>query len=752
MDELTKEFLAESQEGLERMELCLTELEKRPDDSELLSEIFRTVHTIKGTTSFLGFARLQALAHTGEGLLGALRDGKIAVTSELINGLLDLLDGLRRILRLIETTGIEGERSTDDDSGLIALLAKLRAGETALPVNRGPASHQRGPIDESQAGSLARPGQVAGRTFTATDRAPGTADLTSDLSAKDRTLRIDVEVLNRMMNLVGELVLTRNQILQSAPGAQGFPELVRRLNNVTSELRESVRQARMQSVGHIFGKFPRMVRDLARTCGRRVRIEFEGQETGLDKSLLEAIRDPLAHAVRNAIDHGIEPPEQRTLAGKPAEGVVRLRAFRQSGSVVIEVIDDGAGISTERVLAKAIERGLLMPGQAASMTEREALQTVFVAGFSTAKEVTSVSGRGVGLDVVRVNVERVGGSVEVESHVGAGTTVRLRVPLTLAIVPALVVRSGGQSFVLPQNSLVELAYVPPRDAEAAVERMGAAELYRLREELLPLVWLDRLLELEQNTSTEAHGFYIAVLESEGRRFGLVVDDLQAPEEIVVKPLSGRLGEIGVFSGATVLGNGKLAMILDVAAVAVRAGMRPAPEAAIANGNSEPEPDSAAGVEQTQVNMERSMVICESWKRGSAPGCNPARMAMPLSAVERIERVPLRRIEYAGGRPVLQYGGELLPLEDDDGALTEMEATADAMATVLICLRPGAHAMRRMGIVVRRVLEVSAGTLLTANEDLYADQLAMVQHRVVAMHRGFAEPARTPATATLQEVA
>ncbi len=474
MEDLTQEFLAESREGLERMELCLTELERRPEDGELVAEIFRAVHTIKGTTGFLGFGRLQALAHAGESLLAALRDGRVATSGPVISGLLELRDGLQAILQVIETRGSEGERHTDDDQELIAWMAELQAGRMSPRYLRAPSTG---------------PGQVVGHPA-------GTAAV-----VHEKTLRIDVEVLNRMMNLVGELVLTRNQILQCSPGDGSFPELARRLNGVTTELRESVMQARMQPVGTLFSKFPRVVRDLALTCGRRVRLEFEGQETELDKSLLDAVRDPLTHAVRNAVDHGIEPAEERVRSGKPAEGVVRLRAFQHSGSVVIEVIDDGAGIRTERVLAKAMERGLVTTEQAESMTEREALQLLFTAGFSTAKEVTSVSGRGVGMDVVRANVERVGGSVELESRAGQGTTLRMRVPLTLAIVPALVVESGGQSFALPQGSLVELAHVPRAEAETAIERIGSTELYRLREELLPLVRLDRLLGLEPGVSS-----------------------------------------------------------------------------------------------------------------------------------------------------------------------------------------------------------------------------------------------------------
>jgi two-component system chemotaxis sensor kinase CheA len=496
-----------------------------------------------------------------------------------------------------------------------------------------------------------------------------------------------------------------------------------------------------------------MVRDLGRTCGRQVRIEFEGQETGLDKSLLEAVRDPLTHAVRNAVDHGIEPPDVRMLAGKPVEGVVRLRAFHQSGSVVIEVIDDGAGISTEQVLAKALERGLATPEQAASMTQREALQMLFVPGFSTARKVTNISGRGVGLDVVRANVEQVGGSVELESHLESGTTVRMRVPLTLAIVPALVVRSGGQSFALPQNALVELVYMARRDAESQIERIGASELYRLRDSLLPLVWLDLLLDLEQSAGTELQGFYIAVLESEDRRFGLVVDDLKPPEEIVVKSLSAVLREIGLFSGATVLGNGTLALILDVAEAGARAGVRPAVEA-VKVVEATAKLEAAGRVGQAQIAMATSVVIYETWKRGFGEDRRGARMAMPLSAVERIESVPIAEIEYAGGRPVLQYGGELLPIEDEDEVLLEMAAAnkpgdAGPAATILICLRSGEHASKRVGVVVRRVVGVSPGTLLAATAEVCAEPLAMVKDRVTTLHRDFVGQSAPPA---LQEVA
>lgn len=727
VDELTKEFIAESQEGLDRMERCLTELEMRPDDAGLLGEIFRAVHTIKGTTGFLGFDRLEKLAHAGEHLLGSLRDGRLEVNSDLISGLLRLMDGLRSILVLIEETGSEGTRAGDEDGELIAELASLNGQVPAeLPEIEAP---QIALVDTTKSEGAA---PVASNRGASPALQP---TVVTEKASADKTLRIDVDVLNRMMNLVGELVLTRNQMLQSGMEAANFPELARRLDSVTADLRETVMQARMQPVGNLFGKFPRMVRDLARTCGREVRVEFSGQETGLDKSLLEAIKDPLTHAVRNAVDHGIESPADRVLAGKSAEGCLRLKAFHQSGSVVIEIEDDGAGIPIERVLQKAIERNLVTPEDAAGMSEREALQLIFLPGFSTAAAVTTVSGRGVGMDVVRANVEKVGGSVEVESRRGVGTTLRLRVPLTLAIVPSLVVKSGGQAFALPQSTLVELVDIPKREFAQVVQRIGSSELYRLRERLLPMVWLDRLLGLEADNPDQSKGHYLAVLEAEGCRYGLVVDDLMSPEEIVVKPLSPVLREIGLFSGATVLGNGTLALILDIGATAARAGVKPIEEDVTGIGAGE-----AAVLEDAGI----SFLIFEDRLR--------ERTALPLDVVERIESVPLGQIEYAGGRPLLQYRGELLPLRDEGSVLMELESARQAgeevMVTVLICGDAGVAGAQRGGMVVRQVLDVSTGTLIDQGEATQGMELALVKEKLTQVHREFGVKAK----AAWQEVA
>src|SRR5580658_521696 len=491
MDELTREFLIESQEGLDRMERCLTDLEERPQDTDLLGEIFRSVHTIKGTTGFLGFKRLEKLAHAGENLLGLLRDGKLTADRPIITGLLQLLDGLRAILKIIEAEDGEG---AGEDGALIRQLEELQAPvhAAAKTVVHAPAAPPAAAASPSRPAPPAEPDD-----HVAAAPAPSEPEAAKPraqaASAAESTLRVDVALLNRMMNLVGELVLTRNQVLQATSSDPSMTLLSRRLDMVTADLRESVMKARMQPVSNIFSKMPRIVRDVSQMLGRRVRLQMEGQETELDKSLLEAIKDPLTHAVRNSLDHGIEPPEVREAAGKDPEGTLKLRAVQEGSHVVIEVSDDGAGIAVEKVRSKAIERGLITPERAAQLPERELLQLVFLPGFSTAATVTNVSGRGVGMDVVRTNVERIGGKVEIDSRPGKGTMLRMRIPLTLAIVTALIVRSVNQSFALPQAALIELVHISQEQASSAIEWIDNAPLHRLRGRLLPLVFLDGLL-------------------------------------------------------------------------------------------------------------------------------------------------------------------------------------------------------------------------------------------------------------------
>jgi two-component system, chemotaxis family, sensor kinase CheA len=715
MDELTREFLIESQEGLDRMERCLTDLEERPDDAALLADIFRSVHTIKGTTGFLGFKRLERLAHAGENLLGMLREGKLAVSAPIITGCLHLLDGLRSILKTIEAEDKEGDGS---DGALIENLEQLQSpakeeevkhpgrarassakthglrkqtGAAALPVEAmvevakavPEAAPSAAPTQPAQPAPPAVLPEAPDPEVTRARVAPGT-------SAAESTLRVDVTLLNRMMNLVGELVLTRNQVLQATSADPKMTLLSRRLDMVTADLRESVMRARMQPVSNVFSKMPRIVRDLAQSLHRRVRLQMEGQETELDKSLLEAIKDPLTHAVRNSLDHGIELPDMREAAGKDPEGTLRLRAMQEGSHVIIEVSDDGAGIAVDKVRAKAIERGLISADRAALQPERELLQLIFLPGFSTAAAVTNVSGRGVGMDVVRTNVEKIGGKVEIDSRVGKGTTLRLRIPLTLAIIPALIVRSVHQSFALPQGALSELVHITPEQSATTIEWIEDAPLYRLRGKLLPLVFLDRLL----TPSTSGHkarerDSFIAILDADGRRFGLVVDGLADPEEIVVKPLSVALKGIGLYSGATVLGSGDLALILDPGAIAMKAGV---------TMTAEEEGGPSTEEETTDVSKGAEYLLVEAAGR---------KAAVPLGDVLRIEQMPIARIEYVGIRPVINFEGQLLPVDDTGGVLVAARDNPEAQIVVVVC-RDG---NRHVGIAVSHVLDVATGAEL-----------------------------------------
>jgi two-component system, chemotaxis family, sensor kinase CheA len=747
MDDLTREFLIESQEGLDRMERCLTELEERPHDNALLAEIFRSVHTIKGTTGFLGFKRLEKLAHAGENLLGLLRDDKLAADSAVITALLQLLDGLRAILKTIEASGNEGE---SDNETLIARLEELRSpavdsrsASRPLPATRSRSSSKTAtrsshaksepapdsvPAAVSTTASVATPSTAAAVTVASAASALPAASavpepaadsantsrprLPSIGTAAESTLRVDVALLNRMMNLVGELVLTRNQVLQATAADPNMTMLSRRLDMVTADLRESVMKARMQPVSNIFSKMPRIVRDLSQSLGRRVSLHMEGQETELDKSLLEAIKDPLTHAVRNALDHGIEPPEVRQTAGKDPEGRLALRAVQEGSHVVIEVSDDGAGIDVDRVRNKAIERGLITGERAAQLAERELLQLIFLPGFSTAERITNVSGRGVGMDVVRTNVEKIGGKVEIDSRTGKGTMLRLRIPLTLAIIPALIVRSLSQSFALPQAALSELVHIPPEQAAQAIEWIENAPLYRLRGRLLPLVFLDGLLTPGRDCRLAAdRDNFIAVLDADGRRFGLVVDSLADPEEIVVKPLSAVLKDIGLYSGATVLGNADLALILDPGSIALKAGVTMDNKDELVSDANEESADAAARLEYLLVEISGRQA------------------AVPLAEVLRIEQLPASRIEYIGYRPVLNFEGQLLPIEDAGGVLAASAEKPDDPVIVVVC-RDG---NRHVGIAVSEVLDVAAGgDLFESGTGRQTEGVTLLKNRVTGI--------------------
>jgi chemotaxis protein histidine kinase CheA len=826
----------------------------------------------------LGFPRLESVAHVGENLLSNLRDGRLLLNAEITSALLALVDAVRQMLVSIETTGQEGE---GDYTSLTDTLTRLQGGEKKAPApvatappcppaelppaplvteepSRAPANTdpalplgeilvQAGKanseeVDEAlqlqRDGDDRRLGEILVEKGAAKPAAVQDAlQIQAEARApalSDSNIRVDVSLLDKLMNLVGELVLARNQILQFSSTQQdtSFLNTSQRLNLITTELQEGVMKTRMQPIGNIWSKFPRVVRDLATSCGKQINIEMEGKETELDKTIIESIKDPLTHLVRNAVDHGVEMPEKRLASGKSPEGHLLLRAFHEGGQVNIEISDDGAGIDLERVKQKALEKGLLAPDQAARLSDRELLNLLFLPGFSTAEKVTNVSGRGVGMDVVKTNIEKIGGTVDIQNRFGHGTTVKIKIPLTLAIIPALVVTSGGDRYAIPQVSLLELVRLEGEQARKGIEMIHGAPVYRLRGNLLPLVNLNHELRVEESVNqsgqkgpegsatfagagsdtqapdfaaarskhllwksrlrdfldgkgtltmaeasshkdcalgkwlyssglqqfgnlpemkqvenlhqqfhgavrevislktsgntagsereltrveslsaqvvslltglerqlTEHNAVNIVVLQADDRHFGLIVDEINDTEEIVVKPLGKQLKGVSTFAGATIMGDGQVALILDVLGLAQQANV----VSEVRDGRSVG--DKSAETESRHDDGE-SLLLLE--------GPDDGRLAMPLSLVARLEEFAHTAVEKAGGRHVVQYRGQILPLIHLSSALTERRQETrnsvpsepladDEKIQVVVYTDQG----QSVGLVVDRILDIA----------------------------------------------
>lgn len=659
----------------------MIELEKRPEDAALLASIFRTIHTIKGTCGFLGFTTLESVTHVAENLLSKLRNGEKKLTPGLVTLILAAVDASRKVLTHIEQSGTEGAEQFED------LRAQLQAeceGRVAPP---GPTL----PVKSAAAPEPAQP--QSSTAFAPPQEEPDAGPDMKGATLKgspvaESAIRVDVGILDNLMTLVGELVLTRNQILQAASQDDST---LQRLNLITSELQESVMRTRMQSIGVVWNKLPRVVRDLATSCGKQIALEMEGAETEIDKTIIEAIKDPLTHIVRNACDHGLEAPDVRAANGKPATGRLFLRAFHEGGYVNIEVADDGAGVDTERVKSKAVQKGLLRPEQAQHLSDREAVNLLFLPGFSTAEKVTNISGRGVGMDVVRTNIEKIGGSIELTSKARVGTTVKIRIPLTLAIVPGLIIRSGGERFVIPQVSLVELVRLEGEARRKSMDHLYGSAVFRRRGSLLPLSDLNALLGLSSD-QMDPDATNIVVLQAEDRQFGLVVDGISDTQEIVVKPLGKQLKGIACYAGATIMGDGKVALILDVVGIAEMCKVLDrSRERSLTNEH--------AGSDATLQDTRAFLLF----RAGQF-----SRLALPLSLVSRLEVIPASRVERAAGREVIQYRGEILPLiplcDSLDG---RREATEDEPSLQVIVVT---NADRSVGLVVDEIIDIAEDRL------------------------------------------
>jgi two-component system chemotaxis sensor kinase CheA len=686
MDDLLREFVTETNESLDVVDVELVRFEQDPNNAKILANIFRLVHTIKGTCGFLGLPRLETLAHAAETLMGKFRDGAPA-TSEAVTLVLATIDRIKQILESLEREQREPEGSDDD---LISDLKRMvdRVGAPQVTV---------GTLAPQVLERALMPGEVSldelERAFRETPidppapkpGKPAPAEIVEDETTRsvNQSIRVPVDSLERLMTMVSELVLTRNQLLEIVRRHEEseFKGPLQRLSNVTAELQEGVMKTRMQPIGNAWQKFPRIVRDLSTELGKQIDLEMQGADTELDRQVLDLIKDPLTHMVRNSADHGLEMPEERRGAGKSERGRIRLSAYHEGGHIIIQIADDGRGLNTARIKAKAIAQGLVSEADADKLTESQLHKFIFVPGFSTAAQVTSVSGRGVGMDVVRNNIDQIGGAIDVKSVVGQGSSFTLKIPLTLAIVAALIVEAGGDRFAIPQLSVVELVRARG-GGDHRIERIKDTAVLRLRDKLLPLARLTTLLGNDTDAQIKTDDGFIVVVQIGSQSFGIVVDAVFHTEEIVVKPMSSKLRHIAMFSGNTILGDGAVIMIIDPNGIARALGSTVTSQMAAA-GSVNVNPSA-------QSEPATSLLV---FRAGSAQ-----LKAVPLALVTRLEEIDARKIELSNGRHMVQYRDQLMPLiAMDEGVQVKSEG-----AQPLLVFSDGS---RSMALVVDEIVDI-----------------------------------------------
>ncbi len=736
MDDLLREFLTETAENMGQLDVQLVQLEQNPNNPELLSSIFRLVHTIKGTCGFLGLPRLEKVAHAGENILGKFRDGELEVTPLAVTLILRSMDTIKYLLGELEAN----EKEPDgDDAALIADLNAMAEGKmhgAAPAATPAPAAPPPPPVaamaapeprpatlEELEAAFAAAPGpsdmpappaaKPAEEKPAAEEKAVVAAKpaATEDHAAKEsaianQSIRVNVSLLENLMTMVSELVLTRNQLLQILRHQKEseFAAPLQRLNHVTSELQEGVMKTRMQPIGNAWSKLPRIVRDLSHELGKKIDLQMIGAETELDRQVLELIKDPLTHMVRNSADHGVEMPAERIKAGKPETGLITLNAYHEGGHIIIEINDDGRGLPIDKIKAKVVQNGLATEAELATMSDQQIMQYIFKPGFSTAAKVTSVSGRGVGMDVVKTNIEKIGGTVDMQSTYGKGSRFLIKIPLTLAIVSALIVECAGERFAIPQISVVELVRTSAQ-SENKIERINDTPVLRLRNRLLPLVSLRKLLKLESDGSRATEDCFIIVAQVGPTTFGIMVDRVFDTEEIVVKPVAPILRNINMFSGNTILGDGSVIMILDLNGVAQAAGE----------------------IKGTETQQQQAVITQAAGRQDGKQALllfragEGAPKAVPLALIARLEDVNMANVEFSDRLPMVQYRGKLMPIVTIDPAY---QVRREGNQPVLVF----SDHERSMGLLVDEIVDIVEEKL---NVEISAAKTGLLGSAIVA---------------------
>jgi two-component system, chemotaxis family, sensor kinase CheA len=810
MDDLLREFLTETGEHIDVVDVELVRFEQEPNNQKILSNIFRLVHTIKGTCGFLGLPRLESLAHAAETLMGKFRDG-MPVTTQAVTLILSTLDRVKEILAELERDAAEPQGSDED---LIHELERMALGEPAAaapaaappapepapvaappapaPASAPPAASDNGAMPYQILERPLKPGEVSlddlERAFQETealdeslleplpplelpdaapvaeappltlDPLPQAAEASSPAAAakpraaepkaesakaenseggeggsKVQTIRVNVDTLEHLMTMVSELVLTRNQLLEIARREEdsSYKVPLQRLSHVTAELQDGVMKTRMQPIGTAWQKLPRVIRDLASELDKKIDLVMQGAETELDRQVLEVIKDPLTHMVRNSADHGIEMPEERRALGKPEKGTIRLNAYHEGGTITIEITDDGKGLDHKNIRRKAVERGLGTEAEIERMSDAQVAKFIFHPGFSTAKAITSVSGRGVGMDVVKTNIELIGGTVDIHSDEGQGTIFTIKIPLTLAIVAALIVSARDQRFAIPQVAVLELVRIKP-GSEHAIERINGSPVLRLRDRLLPIVPISKVLGLPGSENDNSDSGFIVVTQVGRQRFGILVDGVFHTEEIVVKPMSTKLRHIQLFSGNTILGDGAVVLIID-----------PNGLARVVGSGKEENHFNVEAIAEEQGDQQSETTTLLVFRGGGE-----TLKAVPLSLVTRLEEIDAAKIEWVGGRALIQYRGRLMPLVPADPELTIKREGTQALVVF-------SEGDRTMGLVVDEIVDIVEDSLnvelSTDRDDLIgsavirgrATEVVNVAHYLPLAHEDWTKSSSTP---------